>query len=273
MVVVFILLGVVCGEILIFKYLLGNPSISPLFRELYSFTVTVSCVMFFLWLWLRYIEQRAFRTIGLFPKSILRHYSLGFLTGMVMMLCIVGFIALTGNVHVQNRRVNISVIRIFSSSFVMLFAYIIQGANEEIISRGWQFQVIGRKYSPWLGALVSSILFALLHISASGANLIAFLNLLLFSLLLVLFVLKHQSIWAACGWHSAWNWMMGSVLGLKVSGRNEVGTLFDLRITGSKLISGGKYGPEGSIVATVVLLFGVLMLLFVGSGISTKSSQ
>ena len=40
--VVFILCGVVAGEIIIFKHVLGNPSLAPLARELYSYTVTVS---------------------------------------------------------------------------------------------------------------------------------------------------------------------------------------------------------------------------------------
>ncbi len=108
------------------------------------------------------------------------------------------------------------------------------------------------------------VIFALLHIGARGANFIAFLNLLLFSLLLVVFVLKHQNIWAACGWHSAWNWTMGTVFGLEVSGRDQICTFFDFSLTGPKLFSGGAYGPEGSVMATIVLLGGVLVLLLVG---------
>lgn len=260
--VVIILSGVVTGELLVFKHVLGNPSVSPLVRELYSHIVTVSLVVLFLWLWVRFFEQRPFHTIGLPRQAALRHYSIGFSVGVAMMLSVVSLLLLTRNIDLAaTPTLSTNLGRVVGSCLLLLIAHAIQGANEELISRGWHFQVIGRRSSPWLGALLSTAVFALLHIGARGMNVLAFFNLLLFAFLLILFVLRHQTIWAACGWHSAWNWMMGGVFGFNVSGQRGLDGLFQFTPSGPDLITGGEYGPEGGLVATVVLLGGVLVLL------------
>jgi len=51
---------------------------------------------------------------------------------------------------------------------------------------------------------------------------------------------------------------MGNVYGLSVSGSGEKVTLFDLNTTGDEIISGGGFGPEGSLVTTLVLLAGII---------------
>ena len=122
-------------------------------------------------------------------------------------------------------------------------------------------QVIGARYIPWLGVLLSSILFAILHLGNAGINLPSILNLIFFALFMALLVLNDGSLWSACAWHSAWNWSLGNIYGLSVSGSGEKATLFDLNTIGNELISGGGFGPEGSLITTLVLLAGILILI------------
>ena len=77
---------------------------------------------------------------------------------------------------------------------------------------------------------------------------------------MALFVMKDKNLWSVCGWHTSWNWTLGNVYGLSVSGTGEKVTLFDLNTYGNTFISGGGFGPEGSIITTVVLLTGILLL-------------
>ncbi len=144
---------------------------------------------------------------------------------------------------------------------IFLFAYLIQGASEEILSRGWMFQVIGARYKPWLGVIITSILFAFLHTGNSGINPFGVINLFLIAVLLTLYVMKDGSLWGACAWHSAWNWTLGNVFGLSVSGSDEKVSIFDLNTTGNGLISGGGFGPEGSLITTIVLLIAIFFIV------------
>ena len=121
-------------------------------------------------------------------------------------------------------------------------------------------QVIGARYWPFLGVAISTVLFALLHLGNSGINLVSVINLLFFAMLMVMFVMKDGSLWSACAWHSAWNWMLGNVYGLSVSGSGEKVTIIDLNTTGNELISGGGFGPEGSLITTFVLSIVIIWL-------------
>ncbi len=260
MIIVVIFAGILFSELFIFEIIFQNPKLTPVFRKFYSFTVTVSSVVFFMWLWIRFFEKRSLKTIGLSGKNACKKYLSGFFTGIIMISSVVGLMVIFGNVSFIKNTVSVD-FNAIGIIFLFMIAYILQGANEEIISRGWQFQVIGARYKPWIGAIISSVIFALLHSLNNAVSIISIFNLLLFALLLVLFVLRDNSIWAACGWHSSWNWTMGNIFGLNVSGTEETYSLISLKAVGPDFLSGGSFGPEGSIFTTFVFTIGILILL------------
>ena len=265
---VIISIGLLFSEIFLFEIVFQSPQVAPIFRTLYSLTVSVFFVMLFMWLWIRLFEKRSLKTIGLSGKNALKKYLLGFITGVMMILSVVGLMAIFGCLNFNNISVSVG-FDTFGIVLLYLIAYIIQGANEEIISRGWQFQVIGARYKPWIGAIISSISFALLHSFNEGVGIISIINLLLFAFLLILFVLRDNSIWVACGWHTSWNWTMGNILGLNVSGSKEFSSLLNFSTKGPDFISGGTFGPEGSIITTIVFMIGII-LFFVLRGKKNK---
>ncbi|MCP5061699.1 MAG: CPBP family intramembrane metalloprotease domain-containing protein, partial [Ignavibacteriae bacterium] len=54
-------------------------------------------------------------------------------------------------------------------------------------------------------------------------------------------------------------WTLGNFYGLSVSGKGDVVSIFDLNTTGNELISGGGFGPEGSLVTTFVLVVAIVI--------------
>ena len=230
---------------------------------LYALFGTVTALVF---LWVRFYEGRPFHTIGFTKKGAAVKYLFGFMTGMIMVVVIVGTMAVFNSIEIDVENINPTGISAIGGVIIFLFAYIIQGASEEIVSRGWMFQVIGARYKPWLSVVITSILFAFLHMGNSGVNPLGVINLLLISVLFTLFVMKDGSLWGACALHSAWNWTLGNVFGLSVSGSSEKVTVFDLNTTGNGLISGGDFGPEGSLITTVVLLIAILLIVVLIKG-------
>ena len=92
----------------------------------------------------------------------------------------------------------------------------------------------------------------------------AIVNLVLISLIFSLLTIRFKSIWAACGLHSAWNYILYSILGLNLSGKDERATaVFDMSSSGSNILNGADYGIEASIITTVVLAVaaGILIVL------------
>ena len=64
--------------------------------------------------------------------------------------------------------------------------------------------------------------------------------------------------------HASWDWGESFFYGVPDSGQKAVGTLFNPHFQGSKWITGGSVGPEGSVLVFVViaLLFLAIHLLY-----------
>lgn len=256
----FIIFGALLYQLCFIPIVIGDiDSISPLARQFLTLTVMFIIIILGVFIWVKFVEKRPFYTIGFTKPGIFKKYFFGFGTGVLMISAVVGLMALSGGIRIQQDSTTTSGISALGGILILLLGFIIQGGAEEITTRGWQFQVIGIRYKPWIGALVSSIFFAVLHSFNKGVSVLAVCNLFLFALLLVLYVMNDGSIWSACGWHTAWNWTMGNVFGLNVSGTDINATLFNLETTGNNIITGGSFGPEGSIFSTFVLLTGIIL--------------
>jgi hypothetical protein len=135
-----------------------------------------------------------------------------------------------------------------------LLSYFVQGPAEEVLFRGWLLGVIGARYRPWIGVLVSSLVFSLLHAGSHGITLLGFLNLFLFGVFAAFYALAEGGLWGIGAWHAVWNWAMGDLLGFAVDGTPHPGLLSSVRADGPDTITGGAFGLEGGLMCTAVFL-------------------
>ena len=169
-----------------------------------------------------------------------------------------------GYITVEKNPIQLVGISAISSILVILFGWIIQGATEEIVTRGWLLNVLSSKYNIGFGLLISSTLFGLMHLTNPNVNYIAVINIILVGLFYGLYVIKTNDLWAVCGMHSAWNFAQGNIFGFEVSGLDvSVGSLIDLNLVGNNVITGGAFGPEAGIISTFILLVSIGILLFI----------
>ncbi|MFM8367254.1 MAG: lysostaphin resistance A-like protein, partial [Chloroflexota bacterium] len=146
---------------------------------------------------------------------------------------------------------------------LVLIGWIVQGGAEEVLIRGWVLPVIGARYKPWVGLLVSSLIFALLHGLNPNLSVIALVNLALFGVFAGLYAMREGSMWGISALHTVWNWVQGNFFGLQVSGNGAGGgTLINLMETGADWLTGGEFGPEGGLAVTIVLLISIAITLF-----------
>lgn len=238
----------------------NNKDLLSLLITLFSF-VFISLLVFFR---VKVIEKRSFSSIGFNKNNWLKKYSLGFLIGLAMMSIIVLILFPFGYITVEKNPIQPVGISAIASVLVILFGWIIQGATEEIVTRGWLLNVLSTKYNIGVGLLISSTLFGLMHLTNPNVNYIAVINIILVGLFYGLYVIKTNDLWAVCGMHSAWNFAQGNIFGFKVSGLDvSVGSLIDLNLVGSDFVTGGIFGPEAGITATFILLASIGILLFI----------
>ena len=238
----------------------NNKDLLSLLITLFSFAF-ISLLVFFR---VKVIEKRSFSSIGFNKNNWLKKYSLGFLIGLAMMSIIVLILFPFGYITVEKNPIQPVGISAIASVLVILFGWIIQGATEEIVTRGWLLNILSTKYNIGVGLLISSTLFGLMHLTNPNVNYIAVINIILVGLFYGLYVIKTNDLWAVCGMHSAWNFAQGNIFGFKVSGLDvSVGSLIDLNLVGSDFVTGGIFGPEAGITATFILLASIGILLFI----------
>jgi hypothetical protein len=142
--------------------------------------------------------------------------------------------------------------------FLLLFAP--AALFEELLVRGYAFATL----RDWLGApaalLITSLVFGLLHWSNPGANLQSVAQVVLAGVWLGGVLLATGSLWAAWMAHLAWNWTMAALFHAPVSGL-AVGTPdFRLVDAGPDWATGGAWGPEGGLGATLGMVASLVFL-------------
>jgi len=139
---------------------------------------------------------------------------------------------------------------------------------EEPAYRGIMLGGLGQLMSrPWAVAL-SSVIFGLAHLVAGGA---AGANewggvvgiILVSSLIFAGAYYLTGRLWLGIGIHLAWNFTLGGIFGLPVSGVPAIeGLISHAPVTGPTLLTGGTFGPEGSVILVVVgLLLGLGLMM------------
>ncbi|EJR04759.1 MULTISPECIES: CPBP family intramembrane glutamic endopeptidase [Bacillus] len=214
--------------------------------------------IFFVFLWIRFVEKRLFSSIGFWKVQWIRKYLRGALIGFVFISIPVIVLVLTGIVKLQMQQITATAIFGIVGS---LIAFLIQGATEEIIVRGWLFPVISVRSRIWVGIIVTSFLFGFLHLLNPGITILSISNIILVGVFAAFYVLKDSSLWGICAWHSIWNWAQYNVYGFAVSGMTIYSTpLFKPVTNGSEVLHGGTFGIEGSIITTIMLAIASIVL-------------
>lgn len=199
--------------------------------------------------------------LGFSPLHLGKKLLHGLLAGFVPFSLVFGILVLTRQVSVLS--VNTSV---FSSQYwwQSLITYIMVGIGEEALCRGFMMSALKPTRNKWVVLLLPSVLFSLLHFFNPAFSLLAFINIILAGVFFSLLFLRTGSLWAPIAAHFAWNWFQGSVYGMNVSG--NVGDLSLLEcdpVVGGTLWHGGAFGAEGGLVASLVLLAGIVFYLVV----------
>ncbi|HUP88475.1 MAG TPA: type II CAAX endopeptidase family protein [Longimicrobiales bacterium] len=142
-----------------------------------------------------------------------------------------------------------------------LWYLLIPAAAEEALFRGYAFQKLVAAFGPWIAVVIASAGFAWAHRNNPSINAIALANIFVAGVVLSLAFLRTRSLWFATGVHLGWNWSMGALFDLPISGLELFNApLYEPRDRGPAWLSGGAFGPEAG-------LAGLLALGFIAAGI------
>ncbi|HMF74197.1 MAG TPA: type II CAAX endopeptidase family protein [Bryobacteraceae bacterium] len=131
-----------------------------------------------------------------------------------------------------------------------LAALALAASGEEMIFRGYAFQLLIEKMGPFATILPVGVLFGLMHGSNPNASGLGVLNTVLWGVLLGYAFLRSRDLWLPIGLHFGWNAVL-PLFGVNLSGLTIEVSRYVYRWDLLPLWSGGEYGPEGGLLATI----------------------
>lgn len=145
---------------------------------------------------------------------------------------------------------------IWASAAFLLFVLLFAAFGEEMLFHGYAFQLLIRRLGAFATILPAAVLFGLAHMGNENSSWRGIGNTMLFGVLFGYAYLRTGALWLPIGLHFGWNVVL-PLFGANLSGFTMGVTGYELRWKTSQLVSGGAYGPEGSVLTT-----GVVLLLF-----------
>jgi membrane protease YdiL (CAAX protease family) len=128
--------------------------------------------------------------------------------------------------------------------------------TEELMFRGVLLRIVESRFGTWIALSLTGVLFGLMHLFNPDATLWGAIAIAIEAggMLGAAYV-ATRSLWLPIGLHFGWNFAESGIFSTEVSGNDTKQGLLDATVSGSKLLTGGEFGPEGSLYA---VLFGLL---------------
>jgi membrane protease YdiL (CAAX protease family) len=149
--------------------------------------------------------------------------------------------------------------RVVTGTLTFLVIFLLVGWNEELLLRGYHLQTIASGLNLFWGAVISSAVFGLLHLSNPGSSVRAAAGITLAGLFFAYAYIRTKQLWLPIGLHIGWNFFEGVVFGFPVSGL-EMYPLTHIEVTGPEWWTGGPFGPEAGLIVLPSLVMGGLLI-------------
>ncbi len=213
-----------------------------------------------LWLWLRFFERRSLAGIGLAAPQWGR-FGAGFVSGLVLVGVVVAAGFALGGYELLGPGAwydHLTPTWLFAATLAILGTGI-QALTTEAMYRGWMLSSAASQWGVGLAILfnvVASFLIQGGNVMRSPEAMLGAVNMALMACVLCNRAMRDGTLWGVCGLHAAWNLTMGLGLGLNVDGGHLNVTPFLVSLAGLDSapwwLTGGDFGPDGSVLMTVV---------------------
>ena len=195
-------------------------------------------------LYVRAFERRTVTELA--RANALPELGTGLLAGAALVTCTIALLMAAGGYRITGS--NGWSATIITPLAMMTFV----GVLEEVLSRGIVFRIAEQSLGSWAALAISSLLFGLAHLPGQGAGVLAIFTTILAGVLFAAAYLMTRRLWLGIGIHIAWNYALGSIYSIAVSGHESKG-LLQGTVSGPDWLTGGEYGLEASVFTLVVL--------------------
>jgi membrane protease YdiL (CAAX protease family) len=197
---------------------------------------------------IRFVDHRPLRTFGIgWIPGWRRQLIFGLILSAGMLAVLLAGCKAAGSLSIHWAAGQAPVSSLLATFGILLFAAL----NEELVFRGFPLQILIDGLGEWPGMIAMSVLFGAVHLNNPNASVLGTVNTVIAGVLLSLAYVRTRSLWTSYAIHVGWNVGLGFILGFALSGI-DIASLWTTGVAGSDTILGGKYGPEGGLLATFI---------------------
>jgi hypothetical protein len=209
---------------------------------------------------LRAVDRRPFGALGfaLEPRAA-RDSALGFVIGGGLLAGAVLLLAVAGTARWVADDGGVAEYAVSLARALAVFT--IAAAAEEVMFRGYALQALVQGTGVWPAILLTSAAFAAVHGNNPNVTWVGLANIFLAGIMLAVAYLRTRSLWFATALHMGWNWVMSALLDFPVSGAQFDTPLYSARELGADWWTGGPFGPEAGLAATLVIVAGTAWMM------------
>jgi hypothetical protein len=196
----------------------------------------------------RLIERRTLAAIGLSLRRCVSDWLRGAGVGAAYLCTAVGILAVLGGYRITD-------VAVAGPALVGgLVLHVLVGVFEETLFRGILFRFLEEGCGSWIALTITALFFGLLHLNNPHATLWSAMAIAVEAgVVLGAVYMATRSLWFAMGFHTAWNFLQGTIFGVAVSGIGApTESLFHPLIAGNPWVTGGAFGIEASVITVVV---------------------
>ena len=197
-------------------------------------------------------EKRRFGDYGL-PgrKAFGRDFWWGVLWGIVAITALLAMLRGTGVFYFGHLSLHGTRILKFAAFWGLFFLLV--GFAEEFITRGYSQLTLAQGMGFWPAAALLSVAFGAIHLTNPGEEWVGALGAACIGMFFCLTLRRTGSLWFAVGMHASWDWGESFLYSVPDSGTMVAGHLMNPSFHGSRWLTGGSVGPEGSVLVFVLI--------------------
>ncbi|MFG3074533.1 CPBP family intramembrane glutamic endopeptidase [Streptomyces sp. NPDC048225] len=213
--------------------------------------LTAAALILFVYAWVvRRTERRPARDVAL--EGALAKTGWGILIGAGMFSAVITNLLSSGYYEVEG-------LGSVQGAIGLVGFMVGAAATEEVVYRGVLFRIIEEHIGTYLALGLTGLVFGLSHLLNEDATLWGAVAIAVEAgFMLAAAYAATRSLWLTIGVHFGWNFAAGGVFSTVVSGNGDSEGLLDATMSGPKLLTGGDFGPEGSVYSVG---FGMLLTL------------
>jgi membrane protease YdiL (CAAX protease family) len=228
-----------------------------------------ACLLMIATVWLasRLLDRRPLADFGLrIDRAWASDCCFGLALGLLMMVGVFAAAALAGWVTVRAVAVSSAATGLYQG----FLEFVLVAVSEELLSRGYQLRNVaeglrGRHIGPRAalatGVIISAAIFAVLHLPDRETSALSVVNTFLAGVLLGVAFVYTGRLGLPVGIHVTWNFAQGPVFGFPISGNCPRAALLTIADHGPAEWTGGAYGPEAGLLATIAFLVALALTL------------